>query len=241
MAQELAISHEVQSIGVLQTCFPEKFGVPRQPGLVKEARGEIRLHREFARPEMLQGLEGFSHVWVLWIFHQVLAQGWRPTVRPPRLGGNESVGVFASRSGFRPNHIGLSVLHLEGIKVESGVLRVSGVDVVDGTPVIDIKPYLPAVDAHPGALAGYAAIGQPRLAEASFEYSPAVRAHLEGILSQRPNFQSLLEATIRADPRPAYHEDGQHGYGLRLWEVNVRWRVVDGVVHVEDIGESSND
>src|SRR6478736_5715820 len=164
-------------VAVIRTSFGEKFGVPRQPGLAPSAKGRIVFENTYRNPDTLRGIEGFSHLWVIFQFH--LAEGWSPTVRPPRLGGNERVGVFASRSPFRPNPIGLSVVKLERVELDSPegpVIHVSGVDLVDGTPVLDIKPYVAYSDALPEARSGFA--GAPPEASLSVEFAPGLR---EGI------------------------------------------------------------
>ncbi|MGL4678266.1 MAG: tRNA (N6-threonylcarbamoyladenosine(37)-N6)-methyltransferase TrmO, partial [Plesiomonas shigelloides] len=145
-------------IGVIQSPYKEKFAVPRQPGLVQDGNGELRLLPPYNQPDAVRGLEQFSHIWLVFVFHQTQEQGWRPTVRPPRLGGNERLGVFATRSTFRPNPIGLSKVELRGIKVHGGevYLELGSLDLVDGTPILDIKPYLPYVDSEPEARAGFA-------------------------------------------------------------------------------------
>ncbi|HSP44184.1 MAG TPA: tRNA (N6-threonylcarbamoyladenosine(37)-N6)-methyltransferase TrmO, partial [Luteolibacter sp.] len=147
-------------IGIVRSCFGEKFAGPRQPGLCPSAWGELILHPPYRSHEAVRGLEGFSHIWLIFGFHETAAQGWSPTVRPPRLGGNQRVGVFASRSTFRPNGLGLSLVRLEGIDEDSPdapVLKLGGLDLIDGTPVYDIKPYLPYAESVPDAHAGFAA------------------------------------------------------------------------------------
>src|SRR5690554_2357523 len=148
--------HSIISIGYIESPYRQKFAIPRQPGLVKSARGAIRLENEFAHPDCTRGLEEFSHLWVQFIFHETQAQGWKPLVRPPRLGGNEKRGVFATRSTFRPNAIGLSVVELVEVQLSpKPKLIVRGLDLLDGTPIIDIKPYLPYADAIPNARGGF--------------------------------------------------------------------------------------
>ncbi|MCW9025395.1 MAG: tRNA (N6-threonylcarbamoyladenosine(37)-N6)-methyltransferase TrmO, partial [Gammaproteobacteria bacterium] len=152
------MSYKFEPVGVVQSCFKEKFGIPRQPGLIAEARASIKILPPYDRDEAFVGLDEFSHIWVLFIFHQCLRDTWKPTVRPPRLGGNKRVGVFASRSTHRPNSVGMSVVKLDNIcRDHNGlVLSISGVDLMEGTPVIDIKPYLPYADNITGATGGYA-------------------------------------------------------------------------------------
>ena len=209
-------------IGHVHTCYGEKFGVPRQPGLVKEAWGELVFEPEFQKPEALRALEGFSHLWLVFLFHQSIRTKWKPTVRPPRLGGNERIGVFASRSPFRPNPIGLSAVMLEQVYLEhsSGpVLRLSGVDLVDGTPILDIKPYIPYADAITDAVGGYVN-GAPSVLEVEWK---------EGVVGDIDSSEkALIEATLSADPRPAYqYQDEGREYGCLISGYNVRWRVAD--------------
>lgn len=212
-------------IAHVRTCYGEKFGVPRQPGLVAEARGELVFAPEFRNPDALRGLDGFSHVWLVFVFHRALRSAWKPTVRPPRLGGNERVGVFASRSPFRPNAIGLSAVRLEGIDFhhpEGPVLRLRGVDLVDGTPVLDIKPYLPMADALPDADAGFA--GEP---------PGGLEVVWQAENSPSAATQELITATLATDPRPAYQraEDNRE-YGCLIDGYNVRWTVRRGTAVV---------
>ena len=213
---------DMKVIGHVHTCYGEKFGVPRQPGLVKEAWGELVFEPEFQKPEALRALEGFSHLWLVFLFHQSIRTKWKPTVRPPRLGGNERIGVFASRSPFRPNPIGLSAVMLEQVDLEhsSGpVLRLSGVDLVDGTPILDIKPYIPYADAITDAVGGYVN-GAPSVLEVEWK---------EGVVGDIDSSEkALIEATLSADPRPAYqYQDEGREYGCLISGYNVRWRVAD--------------
>ncbi len=159
-----ATSYSLEPIGYVRSCFREKFGTPRQPGLIPSATGEIVVHPPYHTPHAFTQLEQFSHIWVLFLFHQALRDEWKPRVRPPRLGGNQSLGVFASRSPFRPNNIGLSPLKLERIEYgeRPGRLFVSGIDLLDGTPVLDIKPYVPYADALPEARNDIADAAAPR-------------------------------------------------------------------------------
>lgn len=216
----------IEVIGHVRTCYGEKFGVPRQPGVVKEAWGEVIFEPEFRNTNAVRGLEGFSHVWVVFVFHQSVRKDWKPTVRPPRLGGNERIGVFASRSPFRPNPIGLSVVKLNAIDhdhPDGPVIKLSGVDIVDGTPILDIKPYIPYADSLPDAAGGYV-VGAP-------EKLPVKWA--DGVPDMDSETQSLIEATLAADPRPAYHHDeAGREYGCLIADYNVRWLVADDSVVV---------
>lgn len=205
---------QLQAIGTIQTPYEEKFGTPRQPGLVREAWGVIRLVAPWDRPEAVRGLEEFSHLWVIYGFHRIEPGHAKPTVRPPRLGGNERIGVFASRSPFRPNPIGLSVVKLE--KVSPGVIEVSGVDIVDGSPVYDLKPYLPWAEAFPEAKAGFAAARPEKSTRVLFAVPEPAR-----------ELRDLIVATLELDPAPAYREKAAEPceYGMRLAGHEVRWRL----------------
>jgi tRNA-Thr(GGU) m(6)t(6)A37 methyltransferase TsaA len=214
------------AIGVVHSCFKQKFGIPRQPGLV-DVPAVVELHGEYAREEAVRGLEAFSHIWVLFLFHQSVREDWKPTVRPPRLGGNERVGVFASRSMFRPNPIGLSVVELASIEYSPGSVRlhIRGGDLLDGTPVLDIKPYLPYADALPEARGGYA----PASPEAQCEvrFTDAAEAALEEYGARLPELRRTIIALLQYDPRPAYQADtGQkQAFAMRLYDFDLKWRM----------------
>lgn len=237
-------------IGVVHSCFKEKFGIPRQAGVASEARATVELFPPFGCQEALQGLEGFSHLWIIFEFHQAIrkdkpdtghAVNWRPTVRPPRLGGNRRIGVFASRSPFRPNPIGLSAVALDKIEAHDGVytLQIRGADLLDGTPVLDIKPYLPYADAIPDARGGYASAAPEALTEVRFHASvESAMARLEA--GGYPGLRRLIEQVLSQDPRPAYlaGRDGEptgersRRFGMRLYEFDVQWRVCADYVEV---------
>lgn len=215
------------SIGTIHSCFKEKFGIPRQPGLAPASRASLELLPPYNQKEALVGLEKFSHLWVLFVFHHNLEQSWRPTVRPPRLGGNQRLGVFATRSGFRPNPIGLSVVELIGVDSAgpSPLLHLKGGDFVDGTPVIDIKPYIPYADSLPEAFGGFA--DRAPLSTLEVVFSPEA----ERQLAQRaiPDLKSLICQVIGQDPRPAYRSGSDDRcYGVALYDCNVRWCIQDG-------------
>lgn len=208
-------------IGHLATPFADKFGIPRQPNLAPHAIGELRLLPPFDRPETVRGLEAFSHVWLTFVFHQTGGE-WHPTVRPPRLGGNKRVGVFASRSPFRPNPIGLSLVELAGIDTTDGViLRFRGVDLVTGTPILDIKPYIPFVESQPQAVGGFVD-GPP--AQLSVEFSEQAEAACARVRDHYPQLRTLIEEVLAQDPRPAYADDPLRQYGVRLYQFDVKWR-----------------
>ena len=199
----------------VSSCFKEKFGTPRQPGLVPEARGRLVFEPEYSQAEMVRGLEGFSHLWVLFYFHQSAAQGWSPTVRPPRFGGNERLGVWATRSPFRPSPVGLSVVELESIEWDKGrlILNVKGLDLVEGTPVLDVKPYVAYSDSVPEACSAYAQI--PSFCEVEIPEACAQGLPEDVLL--------LISQTLSTDPRPAYHLEGKKDYKLALEEYTITW------------------
>ncbi|MEN8257354.1 MAG: tRNA (N6-threonylcarbamoyladenosine(37)-N6)-methyltransferase TrmO [Thermodesulfobacteriota bacterium] len=215
-------SINMEPIALIRSCFTDKFGIPRQPGLVPAATARLEMLPPYNRPEAMEGLDEFSHIWVFFLFHQAVCRGWKPTVRPPRLGGNKRVGVFASRSPQRPNFIGSSVVRLDKISRESKsvVIHVSGVDFLDQTPVLDIKPYVPYSDAESAATSGYAPEPTP-----SFDiiFSPEV-LHFCQKYEQRTErkLQELIEQILGQDPRPAYHENNRE-YGMTLWDLNIRF------------------
>ena len=231
------MSFAFEPIGVIHSCFKEKFGSPRQPGLVPSARAVIELQSPFDRDEAVRGLEGFSHVWVVFVFHAVLGTTWRPTVRPPRLGGNERVGVFATRSPFRPNPVGMSAVRLEKIVREDGHLKlyVMGGDFLDGTPVIDLKPYVPYVDAIAGANGSFAHAAPQ--AEFVVHFSAQAQAACQEKERFFPGVTRLIEEMLSADPRPAYRDaaDATLSYGTRLYDFDLRWRVVGDRVEVLEL------
>ena len=217
----------MRPIAHIRSDFATKFGVPRQSGLVESLEAEVVFTPEFRSPEALRGIEGFSHLWLIWVFDQSVRETWSPTVRPPRLGGNRRVGVFATRSPFRPNPIGLSSVGLEGVRQteEGPVLRIRGADLADGTPILDIKPYI-ATDCHPGARTGFAARADEPLA---VEIPPAL---LERIPPER---REALRGVLAQDPRPRYQEDPERVYGFGFAGREVRFTVSGGVVHVVEV------
>ncbi|VYU24182.1 tRNA (N6-threonylcarbamoyladenosine(37)-N6)-methyltransferase TrmO [Metakosakonia massiliensis] len=216
-------------IGVIRSPYKEKFAVPRQPGLVKNGSGELHLLAPYNQPEAVRGLDAFSHLWVLFVFHQTMAGGWRPTVRPPRLGGNARMGVFATRSTFRPNPVGMSLVELKGIRShkEQVILELGSLDLVDGTPVVDIKPYLPFAEALPEARAGYAQ--QAPQADIPVCFSEELTAQLPALEKRYPGLSAFIIDVLAQDPRPAYRKEEEAGksYAVLLADFNVRWRVTD--------------
>lgn len=220
----------MQVIARIRSDFPCKFGIPRQSGLVPELRAQVVFEPEFRNPDMLRGLEGFSHIWLLWNFSGNRKDGWSPTVRPPRLGGNQRMGVFATRSPFRPNPIGLSCVKLEQIIFQSPagpVLVVSGADLMDGTPIFDIKPYVPYADCHPDASEGFTASASNFLLKVYFP--PDLMAKIP------ENRREALTGVLAHDPRPSYQQDPNRIYGLTFGGFNVRFRIADNTVTVLDV------
>lgn len=212
----------LKQIGVIRTDFPEKFGIPRQSGLVDELRSTLVFEPEFRVPEALRGIEQFSHLWLIWEFSKAVREGWSPTVRPPRLGGNTRMGVFATRSPFRPNPLGLSCVRLVGVEYdtpEGAVLHLAGADIMDGTPVYDIKPYLPYVDSRPDATNGFA------LAQQEGVLNVAVP---EKLCEQIPPEKlPALKAVLAQDPRPQYISDPEREYTMSFAGYEISF-TVDG-------------
>lgn len=221
---------QLKTIARIHTDLPSKFGVPRQSGLVGALRGEIVFEPPYRSPEAVRGLEEFSHLWLIWQFSMALRGTWSPTVRPPRLGGNRRVGVFATRSPFRPNSLGLSAVRLEGISIDKDngpVLYVSGVDLADGTPIFDIKPYLPYADCLPEAAGGFTdAVARTLL---QVEADTALLSRIP------PEKQEALLGVLENDPRPAYQNSPDRVYGFPFAGYEVRFRVCGGVLTVVDI------
>ena len=231
---------EVRPVGILHSPFGERFGIPRQPGLVPDVPGRLVFLRPYDRPEAVAGLEAFSHVWLLFRFHANPDAGPALTVRPPRLGGNERVGVFASRSPFRPNGIGLSAVRLEGVEQAAAgpVLHLRGVDLLDGTPILDVKPYVPYADAIPAARGGFASGDIARL---PVRFMPAAEQRLRD-RADREEVRAVIEAVLALDPRPGYRQgmaDSDRGLGMRLYDFDLRWQVRQGAVEVLDLDPGS--
>ena len=236
-------AHPITPIGIIHSCYPEKFGIPRQPGLVKSSTGRLELLPPCDREEMVRGLDAFSHLWILFLFHGAVAEGWRPMVRPPWLGGQKRVGVFASRSPHRPNPIGLSVVRLTGISQEKKglFLELAELDLLDQTPVFDIKPYVSYSDAVTDAECGF--IPPPRMVQRKVLFTKEAEEAC-AIYEQRTGRQLrvLITETLEQDPRPASQRRQVREYGMALWEVNVRWQaegdrfLVVGIEGVEKTG-----
>ncbi len=223
-------------IAKIHTDFKEKFGIPRQSGIADECIGRIVFEPEYRNPDALRGIEGYSHLWLIWEFSEVVrdmkktGKEWSPTVRPPRLGGNKRMGVFATRSPFRPNPIGLSSVRLisvEHTEKEGDVLVVGGADMLDGTPIYDIKPYLAYTDSHPDAACGFA--------DGVRDYRLRVEIPDELLIRVKEESRSSLIRILEDDPRPSYKEDGEREYGMRFAEYEVFFKVKDGVLKVTKI------
>lgn len=214
-------------IGRIITDFSSKFGLPRQSGLIEDITGKIVFEEEFRVPEAFRGLEEFSHIWLVWQFSEAVRDGWSPTVRPPKLGGNKRVGVFATRSPFRPNSIGLSSVKLERIDYsdkDGPVLYVSGCDLMDGTPIYDIKPYLPYTDSHPDASGGFT----DTLSDSSLK--AVIPDDLLSVIPE--NKRKTLISVLSQDPRPSYQNDPERVYGFGFAGCEIRFTVSDGILTV---------
>jgi len=223
-------------IGVIHSAFGEKFGIPRQPGLAASLTATVELHPEFGSPESVRGLEQASHIWLIFLFSATADQGWKPTVRPPRLGGNKRLGVYATRSPFRPNPIGLSPVELIGIRHEGGrvLLDIRGADLLDGTPILDIKPYLPYADAIPDA--EFALAERIETLDLPLHWQPQARTALvdHSQRLQQPLEQQIADV-LRCDPRPAYQRDPRRIYGIALHGLNIRFRITDSEIEVVEV------
>lgn len=223
---------EIKPIAFIRTEFPEKFGVPRQSGLARNLKGRIIFEPEYRNPDALRGLDGFSHIWLIWEFSANHATSpWQPTVRPPRLGGNAHMGVFATRSPFRPNPLGLSCVKLHSVELSTSdgpVVNVLGADLMDGTPIYDIKPYIKYADSRPEAVCGYVDQLEERSLKVVFP------TELSAKVIDTEIIPALIE-TLRLDPRPSYHDDPQREYGLSFAGYNVRFHVAGNVLEVTDV------
>ena len=223
-------SQEIKIIAHIRSDFPTKFGLPRQSGLVSELRAEIVFVPEYRNPDALRGLEGFSHLWLIWEFSEAKRENWSPTVRPPRLGGNTRMGVFATRSPFRPNPIGLSCVEILGIRQDKEmgpVIEVGGADLMNGTPIYDIKPYIPYADAHPEAKEGFTAQNQGYRLEVEIPeelQKEVLQDKLDG-----------LYGILAQDPRPSYQDNPERVYGFEYAGYEVKFRVNGNLLRVEGI------
>lgn len=222
-------TYSAKIIAHIETDFPAKFGIPRQSGLVDELRGRVVFEPQYRDPEALRGIEGFSHLWLIWLFSEAEREGWSPTVRPPRLGGNKRMGVFATRSPFRPNAIGLSCVRLVSVeKTPHGmVLNVAGADLMNGTPILDVKPYLPIADCRPEALGGFAKEHE------AHALAVEIPPHLADLVPSEK--LAALKAVLAQDPRPAYQHDPERVYGFTFAGLEIKFTVSGGVLTVNDV------
>lgn len=220
----------MKTIARIHTDFPTKFGIPRQSGIIASLQATIVFEPEYRNPDAVRGLEDFSHIWLLWQFSEAVRDNWSPTVRPPRLGGNVRKGVFATRSPFRPNPIGLSSLKLEKVEIDpkfGPILHVSGADLMDGTPIYDIKPYIAYTDSHPEAVSGFATTPAEFLLEVNFP---------ESLLQKVPESQrKSLTDVLAHDPRPQYQDDPDRVYGMAFGGMEVKFKVEERLLTVVEI------
>lgn len=227
----------MQPVAIIHTPYREKFSVPRQPNLVQDGIGIVELLTPYNTPEAVRGLAQFSHLWLIFQFDRIPTGKWHPTVRPPRLGGNQRVGVFASRSTHRPNPIGLSKVALSRVECTEGavLLHVDAVDLVDGTPIFDIKPYLAYADSQSDAVSGFAQCSPPALLQV--EFSAEAQCMIKKLEQKRPHFSRFIREVIQQDPRPAYQQGKMTDriYGIYLYEFNVHWKIKKGTVDIAEI------
>ena len=220
----------MKTIARIHTDFPTKFGIPRQSGIIASLQATIVFEPEYRNPDAVRGLEDFSHIWLLWQFSEAVRNDWSPTVRPPRLGGNVRKGVFATRSPFRPNPIGLSSVKLEKVEIDpkfGPILHVSGADLMDGTPIYDIKPYIAYTDSHPEAVSGFATTPAEYLLEVNFP---------ESLLQKVPESQrKSLTAVLAHDPRPQYQDDPDRVYGMAFGGMEVKFKVEERLLTVVEV------
>ncbi len=220
----------VHPIATMRSDFPTKFGIPRQSGLVDSLRSTIVFETEYRNPDALRGMEDFSHLWIIWQFSESVRADWTPTVRPPRLGGNTRMGVFATRSPFRPNSLGLSCVRLVGLEHTEQygtVIHVAGADLMDGTPILDIKPYIPYSDCHPDALGGFTATADDFILKVVFP---------EALLKKLPeNKQEAAIAVLSHDPRPSYQRSPERVYGLTFAGFDIRFTVDGDILTVNEV------
>lgn len=224
----MSLSFQIEAIGMVQAQFKQKFGIPRQPGLVTEAKVSIVLNQEFSQ-DAVRGLEDFEYIWVHFVFHDAIGEGWSELVRPPRLGGKTKKGIFATRTPHRPNHLGLSLLKLEKVITSKPITLIcSGADLLDGTPIVDIKPYIAFVEAKPDAQSGFVD-GMPPQLQVVWSLNVQEKLH-----SKQVN-QKLIEQTLAQDPRPAYQNIPERIYFMQVDGFEVRFKIVENVVQIIDL------
>ncbi len=227
----------ISEIGIVESPYQQKFGIPRQPGLAPAAKGKIKLMGEFNTPYAFKSIEQYSHLWLIFVFHQTMEQGWKPLVRPPRLGGNVKTGVFATRSTFRPNPLGLSVVKNDGVEIINGqvYLNISELDLLDGTPIVDIKPYLPFADSLPHASSDFAPTAP--VGNVEVEFSELAQQQVKAAEVRYPQLQTLIEQVLLQDPRPAYKraKNDDKIYAICLYDLNIRWQVNNDIIQVLEL------
>ena len=228
--------YNFNTIATVRSCYKEKFGIPRQPGLVASP-AIIEFDEAYSEDEAFRELETFSHIWVVFVFHGINNDSWKSTVRPPRLGGNQRVGVFATRSMFRPNPIGLSVVELKNIERKKGkiILNILGGDFLDGTPVLDVKPYIPYADSVKTMKAGYA-MARPEI-KFSVLFSQKVQNVLEAEEKQHPNLTAIISEILQLDPRPAYKNEKQtkNEFAMKLYDYDLKWQIDNKKIIVTEL------
>ncbi|MCE2594585.1 tRNA (N6-threonylcarbamoyladenosine(37)-N6)-methyltransferase TrmO [Motilimonas cestriensis] len=229
-------------IGIIESPYRQKFAIPRQPGLVPAAKGRIKLSEHCNNLNTLKGIESSSHLWLIFVFHETMDQGWKPMVRPPRLGGNEKMGVFATRTTFRPNPIGMSVVRNEGVYREGKqiYLQISALDLLNGTPILDIKPYLPYSDALMDATTDFTKPSGSDLM--TVEFTPLAQQQIQHFNSQYPELLSFIEQVLQQDPRPAYKKNkpDEKTYAMSLYDLNISWRVIANTNQVLEIATTTS-
>ncbi|QTA83972.1 Methyltransferase, TsaA-like [Desulfonema limicola] len=225
-------------IGIIHSCFKEKFGIPRQAGLISQAGAALEMLPPYDREEAFRGIEDFSHIWIFFLFHKCIREKWKPTVRPPRLGGNKRIGIFATRSGFRPNPIGLSAVKLEAVRKTKGrlYLDLKGIDFLDQTPVLDIKPYLKYSDCIPQAQSGFA----PEAPDISLKviFTKKASDFCSAQESRIPELKDLIIQMLKYDPRPAYYSsksNKKEEFGTRIYDFDIKWRCEDNMIEIIEI------
>ena len=222
------MSYQFDTIGVIQTPFSEKFGMPRQPRLTPDVKSTVILDPQYSSLEAVDGLQEATHLWLIFVFSECYKKGWKNKVRPPRLGGNKKLGVFATRSTFRPNSIGMSVVEFGSVSYQNNQLSliVQGIDLLDGTPILDIKPYVPYADSIERASGGVAQ-HSPELMDVTF--TEQASCQLDLFESRYPKLAALIQEVLSQDPRPAYHKDSHSDktYGMSLYDLNIHWQVIN--------------
>lgn len=230
-------TYEINPVGTIASPYKQKFAIPRQPKLIPEARAQLIFNKEFCREEFVRGLEEFSHIWLLFYFHETADKGWSSLVRPPRLGGNTKKGVFATRSTFRPNAIGMSAVELKSVEYKNKQLwlELGGIDLLDGTPILDVKPYLTYSDSIPYAINGYAE--EAPISDLTVSFSKQVFEFCQANKKKYPDLLIFIEKVLLQDPRPAYKKDKTElqEYGMSLYDFNIRWEVEGKVNRVISI------